>query len=328
MKKINLFLTLIAVVMLVGLTNCKKETDNASVTKYVGTVNGSFIPKDVNFSVSKTFDPFAAPIANTRNWIMYAKNSPFYGYQDFALVKGLEFVTGSAANIWWKTDGNNPVSFAASQGVYSNLTPVEPVRLIMETKDVSGAVAYLGILDFDPTAAQFPLTVTGKRLGDVVTLNTDALTKLPGANLTITANFQLADVNVSRTELRLSLSPATGENTTGVTGAFDFNDIYYDPRVPNVVTIPNGSGDFSLYSGVGKKAFGDIVITITEAPSSSSPGVNGSVIVLTVPASAVGIAGKSTKITLSTSKLGWYDSSTINVSDVDITVNTVNLNLN
>ena len=42
MKKINLFLSLIAVVMLVGLTNCKKETENTSVTKYVGTVNGSF----------------------------------------------------------------------------------------------------------------------------------------------------------------------------------------------------------------------------------------------------------------------------------------------
>jgi hypothetical protein len=240
----------------------------------------------------------------------------------------LEFLTGSAANIWWKTDGNNPVSFDASQGVYSNLTPAEPVRLIMETKDVSGAVAYLGILDFDPLQAQFPLKVTGKRLGDVVTLNTDALTKLPGANLTITATFQLADVNISRTESRLLLSPATSENGNGVTNAFDYNDIYYDPRVANTITIPNGNGDFPLYSGIDKKVFGDIVITITETPSSSSPGVNGSVIVLTVPASNLGIAGKSTKITLTTSKLGWYDSSTINVSDVDITVNAVNLNLN
>jgi hypothetical protein len=326
MKKINLFLSLIAVVMLVGLTNCKKETDNASVTKYVGTVNGSFIPQDVNISVSKSF-PFDAPEASTRNWIMYAKNSPFYGNQPFALVKGLEFVTGSAANIWWKTDGNNPVSFDASQGVYSNLTPVEPVRLIMETKDVSGAVAYLGILDFDPTQAQFPLTVTGKRLGDVVTLNTDALTKLPGANLTITATVQSTKIDIAKTELS-TLSPATGENTTGVTGALDFSDIIYGEVGSQVVTIPNGSGDFPLYSGVDKKVFGNIIITITEAPSSSSPGVSGSVIVLTVPSSAVGISGKSTKITLTTNKLGWYDSSTINVSDQDITVNVVNFPVN
>ena len=326
MKKINLFLSLIAVVMLVGLTNCKKETDNASVTKYVGTVNGSFIPQDVNISVSKSF-PFDAPEASTRNWIMYAKNSPFYGNQPFALVKGLEFVTGSAANIWWKTDGNNPVSFDASQGVYSNLTPVEPVRLIMETKDVSGAVAYLGILDFDPTQAQFPLTVTGKRLGDVVTLNTDALTKLPGANLTITATVQSTKIDIAKTELG-TLSPATGENTTGVIGALDFSDIIYGEVGSQVVTIPNGSGDFPLYSGVDKKVFGNIIITITEAPSSSSPGVSGSVIVLTVPSSAVGISGKSTKITLTTNKLGWYDSSTINVSDQDITVNVVNFPVN
>jgi hypothetical protein len=326
MKKINLFLSLIAVVMLVGLTNCKKDTENTSVTKYVGTVNGSFIPQDVNISVSKSF-PFDAPEASTRNWIMYAKNSPFYGNQPFALVKGLEFVTGSAANIWWKTDGNNPVSFAASQGVYSNLTPVEPVRLIMETKDVSGAVAYLGILDFDPTQAQFPLTVTGKRLGDVVTLNTDALTKLPGANLTITATVQSTKIDIAKTELG-TLSPATGENTTGVTGALDFSDIIYGEVGSQVVTIPNGSGDFPLYSGVDKKVFGNIIITITEAPSSSSPGVSGSVIVLTVPSSAVGISGKSTKITLTTNKLGWYDSSTINVSDQDITVNVVNFPVN
>ena len=61
------------------------------------------LPQDVNISVVKDLDPFAAPVAVTRNWIMYAKNSPFYGNQPFALVKGLEFVTGSAANIWWST---------------------------------------------------------------------------------------------------------------------------------------------------------------------------------------------------------------------------------
>ena len=324
MKKINLFLSLIAVVMLVGLTNCKKDTENTSVTKYVGTVNGSFVAQDASIKINKDLDP---SLLITRNWIMYAKNSPFYGNQPFALVKGLEFVTGSAANIWWKTDGNNPVSFDASQGVYSNLTPVEPVRLIMETKDVSGAVAYLGILDFDPTQAQFPLTVTGKRLGDVVTLNTDALTKLPGANLTITATVQSTKIDIAKTELG-TLSPATGENTTGVTGALDFSDIIYGEVGSQVVTIPNGSGDFPLYSGVDKKVFGNIIITITEAPSSSSPGVSGSVIVLTVPSSAVGISGKSTKITLTTNKLGWYDSSTINVSDQDITVNVVNFPVN
>ena len=325
MKKFNLFLALIAVVMLVGLTNCVKENLGSS-TKYVGTVNGSFNTQDVNISVSKSLDPFAPPVAHTRNWIMYAINSPFYPEQQFALIKGLEFVTGSAAQIWWSTDGNNPISFGGDQLVYSNLTPAEPVRLIMETKDNNNNVAYLGILDFNPTKAQFPLTVVGKRLGDVVTLNTDALTKLPGANLTITANFQLAVVDVAATELRPLLSPATSGNATGVTGALDFSDILYGSPMTTVVTV--GNGDFPLYYGIDKKVFGDIIITITEAPSSSSPGVSGSVIVLTVPASAVGIAGKSTKITLTTSKLGWYDSSTINMSDTDIQVNIINVPVN
>ena len=62
MKKINLFLSLIAVVMLVGLTNCKKETENTSVTKYVGTVNGSFLTQDVNISVSKTLTLLQHPL--------------------------------------------------------------------------------------------------------------------------------------------------------------------------------------------------------------------------------------------------------------------------
>ena len=215
MKNIKSLFVLIAVVMLVGLTNCKKE-DLGTSTKYVGTVNGSFVSKDVNVSVSKSLGPFDAPAASTRNWIMYAINSPFYGNQPFALVKGLEFLQGSAAYLWWSTNGNNPISFAANQGVYSNLTPAEPVRLIMETKDSDSKITYLGILDFNPTKVQFPLTVVGKRLGDAFTINTYELTKLPGANLTITVKFNLAPVDIAGTELGL-LSPATSGNATGVT---------------------------------------------------------------------------------------------------------------
>ena len=326
MKNIKSLFVLISVVMLVGLTNCKKE-DLGTSTKYVGTVNGSFVSKDVNVSVSKSLGPFDAPAASTRNWIMYAINSPFYGNQPFALVKGLEFLQGSAAYLWWSTNGNNPISFAANQGVYSNLTPAEPVRLIMETKDSDSKITYLGILDFNPTKVQFPLTVVGKRLGDAFTINTYELTKLPGANLTITVKFNLAPVDIAGTELGL-LSPATSGNATGVTGALDFSDILYGTPVPTTVTVVNGQGDFPLYFGTDKKVFGDVVITITETPSSSSPGVNGSVITLTVPASNFGLAGKATKLKLLTTKLGWYDSQTINTSDINVTVNVVNITLN
>ena len=323
MKKINLFLSLIAVVMLVGLTNCKKETENTSVTKYVGTVNGSFVAQDASIRVNKDLSP---SLLVTRNWIMYAKNSPFYENQPFALIKGLEFVTGSAANIWWSTDGNNPVAFAASQAVYSNLTPAEPVRLIMEGYgQADSRPAYLGILDFDPTQAQFPLTVVSKSLGDVFIVNADALFNLPGGNLlTIKVTFSAFDVDVLATEKKLQLSASSGSLTTGVTGALDFSDIVYCAGSPyNPVTQTIGHGDWLVFSDICSKVKGDITITITEAPSPSSPGVNGSVITLTVPASAVGLPGLGTKLVLSTTKLGWYDSSPIGVTDNDIKVNVV-----
>jgi hypothetical protein len=326
MKNIKFLFILIATVMLVGLTNCKKTDLNPS-TQYVGTVNGSFLAQDANVSISKSLGPFEAPAAVTRNWIMYAINSPFYGNQAFALVKGLEFLNGSAANIWWSTPSNNPIVFGANQAVYSNLTPAEPVRLVMETKDSDGRINYLGVLDFNPTQAHFPLTVVGKRLGDFFTINTEALTKLPGANLTITVKFDLKPVNIAGTELS-TLSTATGPNTTGVTGALDFSDILYGAAVSTTVTVPNNTGDLPLYFGTDKKVFGEVVITITEAPSSSSPGVNGSVITLTVPASEFGMPGKASKITLHTTKLGWYDSQTITSADVNVTVHQIDITLN
>ena len=247
MKKFNLFLSLIAVVMLVGLTNCKKDTENTSVTKYVGTVNGSFVAQDASIKVKKDLDP---SLLVTRNWIMYAKNSPFYGNQPFALVKGLEFITGSAAQQWWSKDGNNPVSFAASQAVYSNLTPAEPVRLIMEGygSDNPTLAAYLGILDFDPTAAQFPLAVTSKSLGDKLIVNADGLTSKPGGDLiSVSVSFQAATVNLQATETTMQLSSFNEGQQTGVTGALDFNNIVYNTPV-SYSSIPVGHGDCVVWS--------------------------------------------------------------------------------
>jgi hypothetical protein len=324
MKKFNLCLTLIAVVMLVGLTNCKKDTENTSVTKYVGTVNGSFIAQDASIKINKDLDP---SLLITRNWIMYAKNSPFYGNQPFALVKGKEFITGSAAQQWWSKDGNNPVSFAASQAVYSNLTPAEPVRLIMEGygSDNSILVAYLGILDFDPTAAQFPLAVTSKSLGDKLIVNADGLTKLPGGDLiSITATFQAATVNLQATETKLQLSSGLNEGQqTGVTGSLDFSDIVYNTPEPYYL-VPVKSGDCVVFSESASKIQGTITLTITFAPSPSAPGVSGGSTTLTVPAAG---PGQYRKIVLSTPKLGWYDSATIGVSDNDISVDVVNVSV-
>src|ERR1035437_9654895 len=324
MKKFNLCLTLIAVVMLVGLTNCKKDTEKTSVTKYIETVNGSFVAQDASIKVNKDLDPSQL---STRTWIMYAKNSPFYGNQPFALVKGNEFVTASAAQQWWSKDGNNPVSFAASQAVYSNLTPAEPVRLIMEGYGSdSPKAAYLGILDFDPTAAQFPLAVTSKSLGDKLIVNADGLTKLPGGDLiSVTVSYRSARVDLQATETKLQLSSGTNEGlATGVTGALDFSDIVYNTPEPYCQPIPVRTGDCVVMSEHASKIMGTITITITFAPSSSAPGVSGGSTTLTVPAAG---AGQYKKIVLTTSKLGWYDSATIGVTDNDISVDVMNVSV-
>src|ERR1035437_2717234 len=321
MKKFNLIFALIAIVMLVGLTNCKKDTENTSVTKYVGTVNGSFVAQDASIKVNKDLAPDQLV---TRNWIMYAKNSPFYPGQPFALVKGLEFITGSAAQQWWSKDGNNPISFAANQAVYSNLTPAEPVRLVMEGNNVSGKVAYLGVLDFDPTQAQFPLAVTSKSLGDKLIVNADALTTIPGGNLiSISVTFDEFPVNISATETQYSLLSATGGQGAGVTGALDFSDIQYLTSIPHL-NEPVSTGDCVVFDRIASKIKGTITLTITFASSPSAPDVSGSVKTITVPAAG---PGQYRKIVLTTTKLGWYDSATIGVNDQDISVDVTNISV-
>ena len=316
MKKFNLFLTLIAVVMLVGLTNCTKKEQNAVTPKYVGTVNGSFNVQDGNI----TFKSFpASPIGANRTWTMLRKS-------DGQLVDGTEFITGSAAQIWWSpAANNNPVTFPAAQTVYSNLTPAEPLRLITETKDANNNVAYLGVLDFDPTQAQFPLTVNGFRLGDVLQINTDALTALPGgASLTFTATFnvKLIDETASKTGY---ISPATGGAGAGVTGEFGFADIKYGAL--SSITVPITAGDCNVYNDLLGKVTGSIVITINEPASSSTPAHT---FIVTIPDSgnSAAIDGKGRLFKLQTSKVGWYDSANVTMTDNDITFETVFVTVN
>ena len=300
--------------MLVGLTNCKKEKD-PTVKTYVGTVDASYVVKDADIKISKGL---AKEQLINRTWIMDAIQSPFYSGQPYAVVKGNEFINGSAAQQWWAADGNNPVTFSASQAVYSNLTPAEPVRLIMEGYGPDNTKpAYLGILDFDPTQAQFPLAITSKSLGDILTVNANGLTTLPGGNLiSVSVTLQVAPVNLQATETTslLSFGPNEGQ-ATGVTGSLDFQNIVYGPSTLTS-QIPVGTGDCVVFDQIASKIFG-ITLTITFAPSSSAPGVPGSVKTITVPAAG---PGQALRLVLKTDKLGWYDSATIGVSDTDITV--------
>jgi hypothetical protein len=292
--------------MLVGLTNCKKDKENTSITKYVGTVNGSFVAQDAGIKVSKDLAPTDL---TTRAWSMYAKNSPFYNNQQFALINGLEFVTGSAAQQWWAISSNNPLTLTADQ-TYSSLIPTESVRLVMEGfgSDKTRA-AYLGIIDFDPTQAEFPLTVTSKSLGDILIVNADGLTSQSGG-ITVTVSYNVYPVDMAATKSKSQLSTTS---ITGVSGVLDFIDIQYDQQPSPTYSKSDfsvGAGDYVVFSDIASKIKGDITIKITQ---------NGNTITLTQPAAAL---GQGMKITLSVSKVDGV-SHTLGVTDQDIVVNSV-----
>jgi len=306
MKKIQL---LLLVLVLVAFGSCKKESVKQPETAtFAKTVAGSYIAKDGDITFKAT------PQGATRTWTMLARNSSFYGNADFALERGAEFITGSAAYNFWSNTANNPVNFGPNESVYSNLTPVEDLRIISELKDASNNDIYLGMLDFKPDQASFPLTVNTFRLGDVLQINTDAITTLPGgSNLTITATYNLAPVDLDATKK----GPLTGTGGVPNGHQFSWNDIIYGPAVSQTVTV--GAGNVVLYEGLDKKATGNVTITITET------GNGGSVITKTVPTQG---AGKGMMMQLSTTRIGWYDSGTINFSDKDIDVKLIDVPIN
>ena len=310
MKKVSLVLSV--ALMVVILFSCSKKEDNDVVTpqKYVKAIQGSFIAKDGDITLKST------PVGVNRTWTMYATNSPFYSNQAFALIRGAEFITGSVAYNYWSNTANNPITFSATQSVYSNLTPDENVRIISESKDAADKVAYLGILDFNPTLADFPLTVNCFRLGDVLTINTDLLTKLPGGDkLSIKVKYNLAPIDLATTKL----APVTGTGGVPNGKQFTWADVVYGTSVASEMSV--GSGDFVVYEGLDKKVMGDILIEITDTYTgivNDQPVAH--INLAAIPAAG---AGKGLKLILKTNKIGWYDSGILNFSDKDITVEVV-----
>lgn len=317
MKKFQL---LLLVLVVVAFASCKKNevpTQDSNAAKYVETIAGSFSAKegDVTFK--------SAPIAYERTWTMYAKSSLLYS-DVFGKIDGREFIAGSSAYTFWHNSANNPVTFPASQAVYSNNTPAEPLRLITETKNALHQVAYLGMLDFNPSAANFPLTIHCYRLGDVLQINTNALTTLPGGqNLSFSVKYNLAPVNLAGTEILADLS---GVNTGVPNGnEFTWADIQYGTPAEQLLSIPTGlagAGDYTIYDGIGGKVT-SVEITITETGTGGTPGST-----IVKPVTFTVEAGKGMKMVLSTTKIGWYDSQTINWADTDITINTVDVPIN
>lgn len=314
MKKLSL--VLVVALSAVILSSCNKKEDNVLVPKqYVETIAGSFIAQDGDITLK------SAPLGVNRTWTMYATNSPFYSNAPFALIRGAEFITGSVAYNYWNDTVNNPVTFSATQAVYSNLTPDEDLRIISESKDAANKVAYLGILDFKPSAANFPLTVNCFRLGDVLTINTDALTKLPGGDkLSIKVKYNLAPIDLPATKL----AAVTGTGGVPNGKQFTWADVVYGTSVASEMTV--GSGDFVIYEGLDSKVMGDIHIEITDTYTGMVNDQPVAIIKLqAIPASG---AGKGLKLTLTTKKIGWYDSGVITFGDNDIIVEAVNVPVN
>ena len=313
MKKFIIMFAFMALV----LFSCNKKQDvldaqPETTVEYVNPIAGSFIAQEGDITLK------SADLSKvTRTWSMYSNNPAFYGTSGvWTLVDGREFITGSAAyNFWKPSANNNPVTFPANQAVYSNLTPDENLRVIVETKNSDDDVAYLGVLDFNPDAVSFPLTVTGYRLGDKLTIDASQLLALPGAqNITISAQFNLAPINIDATK---NCVLTTSGGAPAGSKQLTWSDIVYGTPVPTTLSVPTGVVE--LYDGLTDKVQGTIVITITET------GNGGSVIQKTVD--AVG-PGHGLALTLTTTKIGWYDSGTINWSDKDITVDAVQIPVN
>ena len=221
----------------------------------------------------------------------------------------------STNDIIYKLKEKEALLLEIPKSVFVNEPTIPGNPTVIDIENSTNQVAYLGILDFNPGAVGFPLTVTGYRLGDKLTIDASALFALPGSqNITISAEFYLAPINLAATKVcTLTTSGGAPSGAKQLT----WDDIVYG--APVVTVKPVTTGLIELYDGLTDKAQGNVLITITET------GNGGSVITKTVPCK---LAGHGMAITLTTTKIGWFDSGTITWSDQDIQVEAVEVPVN
>jgi hypothetical protein len=321
MKKFSSFFAAMFLIAIVAVffVSCNKDLgsskDQTTVSKnYVSSVVGSFIPKEGDITLKN-----ANLTKVTRTWTMLTNNSAFYPSGVWSLVTGKEFIANSAAYNFWSVSTNNPASFPAETQVYSNLTPDEDLRCILETKNLANEVVYLGIVDFKPSKASFPMTVNGFRLGDVLTINADKLFNLPGGNrIAITATFKLSKIDLTATKAAV----LTGTSTTPAGKQFQWSDVVYGLDESMLVNV--GAGTVTLYDGLAGKVKGEVIITVTDNGSPLTGPTGG----YSVKVDLSNQSGKGHALTLNTTKIGWYDSDFITFSDTNITVDNVPVDVN
>ncbi len=302
MKKLFKLLT-VAIMLAVVAVSCNKKEDTIMPQKvYAQSIAGQFIAQDGDITLKSA--P-VTPLVGGHQFNCYDQKTTGAAWTP---VDGSEFLPGSAPQLDWApyTIDGSPWWFAGD--VRITYCPILPMRVVLKaTKGGYGTeVSYLGIWEGTPNQASFPITIQDRRLGDVLTLNTDELTALPGySSISFSVSYDKAKIDLPGT---IATSPVT---TTGW-------PIYVYGATTNVTnqTMSSviGVGEQTVYEGLDSKILGTITITII---------VDGGVpIIKTVGASAI---GHGMRIILKTTKVGWYDSGTIVIHENDITADLVNI---
>lgn len=295
MKKIIGIISMALVLGVILMSSCKKEDAKQPEKAYASYVSGAFVPIDGNIGLK------SAPVVTGYTFDCYKANG-----LGWSKIDGSEFLPGSAPALDWATYTTiGQYWWTKATGVWITYCPVLPLRVVIRATEGNkgSAVSYLGIRDITPDAASFPISVVDRRLGDVLTLNTDALTALPGySNLTFTVEYVKSTIDVMGTAMT---SPPT--DLAWPVYSYSNNEV-----ISKVVT---GAGNQVVYDGLDAKITGTIKITIT---------VDGTTIVKTVNAAPM---GHGMAITLKTTKVGWYDSGVIGISDIDIVPDLVDVNI-
>jgi len=112
MKKLFFVFTIIGLVSF----GCTKIDNDTPSVKKVGVIDGSFEAQYGDISIAKDY---TSPAVGWNVWTLLRK--------DGSKVDGTEFITGSAAQIWWSTAGNNPTTLPTGTP-YSILIPDEDLN--------------------------------------------------------------------------------------------------------------------------------------------------------------------------------------------------------
>ncbi|MDA3802639.1 MAG: hypothetical protein PF488_01935 [Patescibacteria group bacterium] len=293
MKKISLIFT-VAIIMAVAFVACNKE-DNVMPKQFASVVSGEFIPSDT--------DVFLKSAPDIGGYLFDAYDIK-HGASVYSRIDGSEFFPGSAAQLDW--DGSTTVWFSSTQPVYITYCPVLPMKVVLTAVegDEISTPSYLGIWAGTPDEARFPIPVLVRRLGDVLTLNIDALTSLPG--------YTNMSFDVEYTESVINL-PATIEATTSTASGWPNYQYSGTSSVTESFDATTGSGDQTVYEGLDAKVTGTITITIH---------VDGIDIAVQTDATDL---GKGMNMILTTTRVGWYNSGTIGITEDDINIDTRNI---